>query len=95
MALIEGRNQGKGAAKVTRKITLPEKTFRKAELYMQFINDTDFSYLVEQALELVFRRDKDFKKYLQEGQPEGRTMDTDHAIEAKEEGTDESHTGES
>ena len=91
MALIEGRNQGKGTAKVTRRITLPEKTFSKAEMYMKFINDTDFSFLVEQSLEFIFRRDKDFKKYLHES----RTMDTDHAVEGKEELPDESHAGES
>jgi hypothetical protein len=90
MALIEGRNQGKGAAKVTRRITLPEKTFSKAELYMKFINDTDFSYLVEQSLEFIFRRDKDFKKYSQESQIE----DTNQVVDGKEDKADESHAGE-
>jgi len=85
MALIEGRNQGKGAAKITRRITLPEKTFRQAEVYMTFIKDDDFSYLVEQALELVFKRDKDFKRYIKDAQ----NMTADQPADGEGEGNDE------
>ena len=87
MALIEGRSQGKGAAKITRRITLPEKTFRQAELYMQFIKDDDFSYLVEQSLEFIFRRDKDFKKYIKDAQH----MTAEQPADGEGEGTDEGH----
>lgn len=88
MALIEGRNQGKGAAKITRRITLSEKTFRQAELYMQFIRDDDFSYLVEQALELIFKRDKDFKKYIKDAQ----NMTAEQPADDEGEGNDEKYS---
>ncbi|GEM_PF-2560333 len=87
MALIEGRNQGKSAAKITRRITLPEKTFRQAEMYMQFIQDEDFSYLVEQSLELVFKRDRDFKKYINDAQNMTTEQPADGEGEGKDEGT--------
>lgn len=64
--LISGRSTAKGS-KVSRKISLPAETYDRAERYMKFIGDEDFSYLVDQALQFVFRKDKAFRQSMKAG----------------------------
>ncbi|KTC89854.1 hypothetical protein OQJ18_06770 [Fluoribacter dumoffii] len=63
MAIIKQKSEAK---KEKLKIQLSEETFKMINEYCSWSKIDDISYFIEEAANFVFKKDKEWKKYLEE-----------------------------